>query len=224
MMEPAQGARHITAAGAILLAGGFIALAIAVTGRLPEPPPSAPALVTDSEPYIGSPTAPVTLAYWFDFQCPYCKLTETSVMPQLVRDYVDTGIVKVVFKDLQFLGPNSEDAGVYARAVWDADPARYYQWHQAVFSQQDAENDGWGSASDLAALTKELFGDGEAARVEAMVSQKRAAYVERMGADRVEGARLGITATPGFLINGTLVSGSVPYADMKASIESARRR
>lgn len=54
---------------AILVAGGLIALAIATASRLPAASVSA-SVLTAGEPYIGSPSAPVTLAYWFDFQCP----------------------------------------------------------------------------------------------------------------------------------------------------------
>lgn len=53
------------------------------------------------------------------------------------------GIVKVAFKDLQFLGPDSETADVFGRAVWQVDLTRYYDWHQAVFARRDDVNSGW---------------------------------------------------------------------------------
>lgn len=69
-----------------------------------------------------------------------------------------------------------------------------------------------------------MLGPTEAARVSALVSKKRGTYLAQLSADRAEGARLGVNATPGLLINGTLVSGSVPYADISSAIEAARKR
>src|SRR3989344_1067679 len=68
---------------------------------------------TAGEPYIGKEDAPVTLAYWSDYQCPYCKATEVGGVPQinsqipaaipdLIKKYVDTGKLKIVFKDYAF--------------------------------------------------------------------------------------------------------------------------
>ncbi|MBI2023890.1 thioredoxin domain-containing protein [Candidatus Giovannonibacteria bacterium] len=63
-----------------------------------------------NEPFIGDPNAPVTIAYWSDFQCPFCQRFEQNTLPTLVDQYVKTGKVKIVFKDFQFLGPDSQDA------------------------------------------------------------------------------------------------------------------
>jgi len=50
------------------------------------------------------------VAYWFDYQCPYCRRVEENVLPQLIAEHVDRGNVKIVFKDFQFLGPDSQTA------------------------------------------------------------------------------------------------------------------
>jgi protein-disulfide isomerase len=42
-------------------------------------------------PFIGDPNAPVVMAYWFDYQCPFCKDQEDTVLPQLIDDYVKAG-------------------------------------------------------------------------------------------------------------------------------------
>ena len=56
---------------------------------------------------LGSPKAPVTLVEYADLQCPYCAYWSRSTFPVLVRDYVRPGRVKLVFRGLAFLGPDS---------------------------------------------------------------------------------------------------------------------
>ena len=57
----------------------------------------------DGHPFIGNPNAPVTVAYWSDYQCPFCRKTEEEVIPQLINDYIKTGKVKLVYKDFYML-------------------------------------------------------------------------------------------------------------------------
>ncbi len=104
----------------------------------------------EGEPFVGNANAPMTIAFWSDFQCPYCKAFETggipqittpAAMPELVKNYVDTGKVKIVFKDLAFLGPDSDTAALWSRAVWELYPAQYMAWRTAMYEAQDGEND-----------------------------------------------------------------------------------
>src|SRR3569832_1062872 len=46
---------------------------------------------TDGDPFIGKANAPVTLAYWSDYQCPFCKQFELTTLPDIIKQYVDTG-------------------------------------------------------------------------------------------------------------------------------------
>ena len=71
----------------------------------------------EGSPFIGKADAPVVLAYWSDYQCPFCKAVEIGGIPQipidpalpvLIKDYVDTGKLKIVFKDY----PRSEERRV----------------------------------------------------------------------------------------------------------------
>ena len=92
----------------------------------PTVPPDSAKVAAAGEPFIGDDKAPVVMAYWYDYQCPFCRQNEESVLPRLIKDYVDTGKVKVVFKDFAFLGPDSQTAGYAARAVWQTTPDKFY--------------------------------------------------------------------------------------------------
>src|SRR6185295_7298977 len=96
--------------------------------------------------YIGSENAKVVLAYWSDYQCPFCKAVEVGgipqipiepALPEIIKQYVDAGTVRIVFKDYAFLGPDSATAALYEAAVWEAYPTRFYAWREAMFKAQD---------------------------------------------------------------------------------------
>jgi protein-disulfide isomerase len=161
-----------------------------------------------NEPYIGDPNAPVTIAYWFDYQCPFCKRLQDTVMTKIVPQYVATGKVKIVFKDFQFLGEDSQIAGMVERAVWEVAPNRFYDWHDAMFSKQDGENKDWGNRADILALTKEVLGADAETKIEKLITTKATEYQKVMDADKAEAGTLGISGTPAVVIGNYLISGA----------------
>ncbi len=173
----------------------------------------------DGQPFIGNPNAPVTVAYWYDYQCPFCRKTEEEVMPQLINDYMKTGKVKLVYKDFQFLGPDSQTAGLAEHAVWEVAPDKFYQWHKAMYDKQDNENSGWGNKADILALTKSVGIDS--AKVEQLMTSKADEYQKAMDEDKREGEALGVSGTPSYIIGKQLIVGAVPFSTIKTAIDQA---
>jgi protein-disulfide isomerase len=185
-------------------------------------PPAPGADITkvnlEGEPFIGDANAPVVMAYWFDYQCPYCRQEEENVLPDLIKDYVDAGKVRIVFKDFQFLGPDSQAAGLAARAVWEVAPEKFRDWHKAMFDHQDDENAGWGKKEDIIALTKTIPGI-DTAKVDELMTSREADYNTVMQADAAEGNTMGVGGTPSFLIGKQMIVGAQPYGQLKAAID-----
>lgn len=219
---------------AVVLAGLFIAGAVVWNGSKPsnggETPPTAvdvKDVKTEGRPFIGKADAPLTIAFWSDFQCPYCKAAEVGGIPQIttppalpevIKNYVDTGKVKVVFMDFNFLGPDSITAGLYNRAVWKLYPEKYFEWRTKMYEAQDQENGGFGNAASIEKLTATIAGI-DAAKVAADVKANTSAYQAAMDEDRAEAQKVGVNATPSFLIGTELLSGAYPYANLKAAID-----
>ena len=110
------------------------------------------------EPYIGQANAQ-PVAYWSDYQCPFCKQFELTVLPDLIKKYVDAGKIKIVFKDFPFLGNDSITAALYEHAIWDLYPDKFFVWREAMFKAQDQEGDqGFGNATSIDALDKTISG------------------------------------------------------------------
>ncbi len=188
----------------------------------PAQPPAPAADIAkvnlEGEPFIGDADAPVVMAYWFDYQCPFCRQTEETIFPELIKDYVDTGKVRIVFKDFQFLGPDSQTAGLAARAVWEVAPDRFREWHKAMFDKQDDENAGWGNKGDIIALTRTIPGI-DVAKVEELMTSRAADYNRAMQADAAEGNGMGVDGTPSFLIGKQMMVGARIYRVLKRAID-----
>jgi protein-disulfide isomerase len=186
-------------------------------------PPTAAVDITkvsqEGVPFIGDPKAPVVMAYWFDYQCPFCRENEEKVMPRLITDYVKPGKLKILFKDLAFLGPDSQTAALAARAVWEVAPDKFYEWHKAMFDHQDDENAGWGKKEDIIALTKTIPGI-DAAKVEQLMTDRAKDYQKEVEADGAEGNAMGVTGTPGVIIGKQQISGVPPYEKLKTAIDA----
>ena len=221
---------------AIVVGAGLIAIALYVSiGKTTNPsvatvknPPVAQVPIapevditkvkTDGEPFVGSKDAPVTVAYWSDYQCPFCKRFSDDAIQQLMTDYVQTGKVKIIFKDFQFLGADSQTAGLIARAVWEIAPDKFAQWHQAMYDKQDGENSGWGNKTDILALTKSL--DIDSVKVDQLISDKAVEYQKALDFDKAEGGIFGIKGTPGTIIGKTFVNGAQSYAVVKQLVDT----
>ncbi|MDO8566915.1 MAG: thioredoxin domain-containing protein, partial [bacterium] len=155
---------------AVIAAGLLIAGAVMWNGSRPAGSPGSPQagqtpkvnikdVKTDGNPFIGSSSAPVTIAAWGDFKCSFCKNFETQTLPLLTKDYVDTGKVKIVFMDFAFLGEKSVTLALYGRSVWKLYPEQYSIWRTAVFGAQDGEgNQGFGDASSIDKLNATITG------------------------------------------------------------------
>ena len=168
-------------------------------------------------PYIGQQDAPVTIAYWFDYQCPFCKKMEQNVITQLITDYIEPGTVKLVYKDYQFLGADSQTAGLASRAVWEIAPERFFEWHKAMYENQDGENYAWGSKTDILLLTKSLGIDQ--IKVGKLMTDKAQIYQSAIDADKAEGKTYGIRGTPGTVIGKKLITGAQSYSVFKSAID-----
>ena len=212
---------------AVVLGALIIALALAYgRGEVPQQGQQGTGAVdikevaTENAPFVGERNAPVTIAVWSDYQCPFCKRFELDTLAQVYQEYVTKGQVKIVFKDFQFLGPDSQNAALVGRAVWDAYPDQYYAWHTAVMTAQGAvEGSGFGGIEGLLELTGAVEGI-DAARVQSLLDANKARYEEAIAADRAEGSKFGINGTPGTIIGTTLIAGARSFADIKPLIDA----
>jgi protein-disulfide isomerase len=133
---------------AVAAAAMLIALSVSAGGGESSAAPAAPAApragllagIPQRGTVLGRPSAP-TVYEFADLQCPYCGEMSRDVIPSVVREYVRTGRIKLDFRPLQFLGP---DSGRGARAVLAAGKQnRAWNVLERLYAVQGAENGGW---------------------------------------------------------------------------------
>ena len=116
----------------------------AVTGlRAAAQPPSAPAgppvpasVRLDDGPALGSPTAPVAVVEFSEFQCPFCRRHFDQTFSGLKQSYIDTGKVRYVFRNFPLveIHPNAKAAAVAAYCA--GQQGAYWKMHDALFANQ----------------------------------------------------------------------------------------
>jgi protein-disulfide isomerase len=173
---------------------------------------------TDGVPYIGDADAPVTMALFYDYQCPFCKQFEEQVSPALFEQYVKTGKLKIYFEDFQFLGQDSVAASEFGRAVWALYPDQFYPWFVAMFDAQDAEGDqGFGDQDSIIAMTKAKVPSVDTDKVVAYIKANQAAIDASVNASRSAGSSMGVNGTPSVIV-GTKIFYALSPADFQAQI------
>ena len=177
---------------------GSLREAAAVSVTLEAPPVRRYTVSIEGAPSRGPAAAPVTLVEFSDYHCPFCKRAKPTLEALLAR-YPDT--VRLVYLDLPLdsLHPNARAAAEAAHCA--GDQGKYWPFHDKLLDYApDASPD------TLKKIAGEVGLDGAAFdRCVAAGTHK-----VRVQASTEEAARLGISGTPAFLVNGRLISGAQP--------------
>lgn len=163
---------------------------------------------------LGETSAPVIITAWEDFQCPVCKAANESTLAAIIQEYVDTGQAQLHFRYFSFLGDESVRAAEGAEAAAAQD--KFWEYHDALFTYQGAENSGAYSDDRLRQLA-ELVGLDMAAFDASMDS---AEYKGVVDAELGEGRDRGVNSTPTFFVNGERVEDWRDLDAVRALIDS----
>ena len=181
------------------------------------PEPSGPVDVPVDDAYsIGDPNAPVTIVEYTDYQCPFCLRHFQQTFPLLKTNYIDTGQVRYVIKDMPLtnIHPQAFAAAEAARCAGEQEA--YVAMHDLLFVRQQE----WSGRSDVANLFSQYAAQLEldTARFDACLSSRQ--YQAAVTADLEEGIGLGVRGTPTFFINGHYLSGAQPYSVFEEMINA----
>jgi protein-disulfide isomerase len=147
---------------------------------------------------LGNPRAPVTLVEFADLQCPFCAQVARDALPTLVRRYVRTGRLLLIFENLDFLGSDSVRAARMAAAL--GRQQHLWQFLDLFYVNQRTENTGYADDDFLRALAGVIPG----VDVPRALSDRNAPAVQAtIAAATAEAKRVGIRSTPSFLLGRT---------------------
>ncbi len=178
-----------------------------------EAPATAP-LAEVPEMVLGNADAPVTLVEYASYTCPHCAAFHDTVFKDLKKDYIDTGKVKFVFREVYF-----DRYGLWAAMVARCGgETRYFGISSMLFERQKE----WAASDDPAAVVENLKKIGRTAGMDdatlqacmenaPMAEAMVARFQENMEKDKVEG-------TPTLIIDGVSHS-NMSYEDLKVILD-----
>lgn len=179
----------------------------------------------DDDPVLGNKNAKVTLIDFSDYECPFCKRYFTDTYPQLKKDYIDTGKVKMVFRDLplNFHQNAFKEAEAAECARKQGGDSVYYKYHDQIFTK--TTSNGTGLALDqLPVIAKELGLNLNKFQA-CLDSGEFKAEVDK---DLADAGKAGASGTPTFFIGkstssgeieGVKIVGAQPYSAFKVIID-----
>jgi len=164
----------------------------------------------DDDPVLGDQNAPVTIIEFSDFECPFCGRFFSNTLPQLTREYIDTGKVKLVYRDFPLsFHPNAQKAAEAGECA--DDQGKFWEMHDKIFENQKAM-----SVVDLKSYAASLGLDTSEFN-SCLDSGKHAKEIQK---DISDGSKYGASGTPTFFINGIKLVGAQPFSAFQQIIES----
>jgi protein-disulfide isomerase len=150
---------------------------------------------------LGNPNAPVTIQYFGDLQCPFCKEFTLGALPKVIQKYVRTGKAKIEYRSMQTATRERETFQNQQVAALAAGKQNL-MWHyiELFYHEQGEEGSGYVTESYLQGLAAQVPGlnlsDWSSARNDS-------AYANQVISDAQTANQNGLTGTPSFLIGKT---------------------
>jgi protein-disulfide isomerase len=161
-----------------------------------------------TSPVLGNPKGDVTIVEFFDYRCPYCKLTAPTLQTLIGQDTK----VRLVMKEFPILGKESVFASRIALAV--KKHGKYAEFHQAMFALKTKVDDAQTLAvvKSLGLDPAQIQKESESSDIDAVIKHNYDLAKE-----------LSLSGTPAFVIGDTLLPGAVEMKDFQEAIATARK-
>ena len=207
--------QHLVSGG-VILSKKLLGIAFALFLALSQSASAGIASLEDalSEKAMGKKDAPVTIIEYSSLGCPHCAAFHRETLPQIKKDYIDTGKVRLIFKDMPF-GTPALAAAALARC---GGTKKFFGFVEVLFRSQRQWSSGRNVIGELARVGR--FGGLSDKDVQACL--KNQALLKAIGQRADEAVKKrDVRSTPTFLINGTKVEGAQPFESFKKVIDEA---
>ena len=221
--KPARksNSRFLVAMGLVGAAGIAAILWLANRPKPEARAVNAGAVPAKAEPWVlGSPSAPVVIAEFADFECPACGDFANVTAPDVKKRLVETGQARLEFYPLPLeIHKNTWDAALAAACAGDQD--KFWPMHDRLFQGQFD----WNAQATsnprkvIRGYANELGLDG--AKYEQCMDDER--HRPRIQASYNYASQIGVGSTPTFVIAGKMYPGSLPYDEIKRLVEAAAK-
>ncbi len=182
-------------------------------------------LSTEGAPFMGSEEAKVTMIEFSDYQCFFCRRHDRQVAPRIVKDYVDSGKMKYVFRDFPLAShPQASKAAQAAHCA--GDQGKYWDMNDLLFRHpRTLTTENLGAFGSSLGLDNDVF----------LGCVESGKHAQKVQAGQSEGRRAGVRGTPSFFFGLTdakqskikvqkTLTGAHPYPAFKRVIEDLLAR
>ncbi|MCV7287679.1 thioredoxin domain-containing protein [Mycolicibacterium wolinskyi] len=212
------GSDHDAEAGAGAAASGTSA--VTDSGKVAPSEQNAKTGVERRQPgdpfALGDPDAPVALVMFSDYRCPFCAKFSRDTEPELIERFVDSGKLRIEWRDFPIFGEQSMLAARAGRAA--AAQGRFWEFNRAVYAAAPER-----TKSELTepALI-DFAGKAGVPDIDKFINGMRGSTFDAaINADLAQGTSIGVPSTPAFLINNVPLLGAQPTDEFVRAIENA---
>lgn len=173
----------------------------------------------NGSPILGNPDAPITLIEFGDYQCHFCNVFFHNTEESIIENYVETGKVKMIFKDFTIIGPDSINAAHGAHCANEQE--LFWEYHDVLYNNWTGENNGWASSENLLKFAQDIGLDVEKWS-DCMINSNHSKII---AASNQDAKSLDLTGTPSFFVIGpnnevTKMFGAQPYEQFQRIFDS----
>ena len=162
--------------------------------------------LVDDDPYLGEEDAPIVIVEFSDFFCTYCKRHFDQTFAPLLENY--GAYIRYVYRDFARLTPESTPAAAAAQCAFAQ--GKFWEFRAAFFDNQSE------LGYDFYLQTAEEY-ELDIEEYTACLDEGR--YIDEVDIDGFDGQIAGVRGTPGFFINGKILSGAQPYSIFERMIQ-----
>lgn len=212
--------RHVTDAAAWVI---VLVAAASVVWLYPNwstlfPKSDAPAipkepLSLDGATLKGSSEAPVVLIEYSDYQCPYCRNAETRILPEISKQYIDSGRVQLAFRHHPIAALHRGATKAAEAALCAGRQGRFWEMHAALFQdQQHLDQASLMTRAHVLELDEDTFR-----------TCLEGGVLDRVQQDSNQAEELGLSGTPAFLIGTRMADGRLKVAEVLVGAQPVER-
>jgi len=179
--------------------------------------PSAPVEVTGL-PRQGSPTAPVAMIVFSDFECPFCSKFATQTLPQIRSEFVQKGSVQLLFWDLPLESIHKSALSYAVSAACASTSGKFWEMHDRLFTKPAPQRETLAAIAGEVGVDAAKFKQCEDSDIAKTISE-HAKRATSLGVDGTPTFYIGKPAAEGRVAVTAVLSGARPFEDFKAALD-----
>ena len=155
---------------------------------------------------LGPADAAITMAEYASITCPHCAAFNENIFPKIKAAYIDTGKIRYVFHEFP-LDPVAAASSVLSRCIANGDSAKFFAVTDMLFKQD------WSKVTKPRETLNSIGKQAGLDERQVETCLKDDTLFNGIVASRTNAAKLGVNATPTFLVNGEKIVGMTPFEE-----------